>query len=104
MRSITWDQGTEMAHHVTISRSLGAQVYFCDPRSPWQRGSNENTNGLLRDYFPKGTDLSVHSPEHLLAVENELNRRPRRVLDDCTPAELFAALVASETTPRCDVD
>lgn len=104
MRSITWDQGTEMAHHITISCSLGAQVYFCDPHSPWQRGSNENTNGLLRDYFPKGTDLSVHPQEHLLAVENELNRRPPRVLDDCTPAELFTALVASETTPRCDVD
>ena len=95
LRSITWDQGTEMARHLTITRSLGAPVYFCDSHSPWQRGSNENTNGLLRDYFPKGTDLSVHSPQHLLVVENELNNRPRRVLGDRAPAELFAALLAS---------
>jgi IS30 family transposase len=95
VRSITWDQGTEMARHVDITKSLGMPVYFCDSHSPWQRGSNENTNGLLRDYFPKGTDLSVHSPEHLLAVENELNRRPRKVLGDRTPADLFEALLAS---------
>jgi IS30 family transposase len=99
LRSITWDQGTEMARHRTISRSLGAPVYFCDSHSPWQRGSNENTNGLLRDYFPKGTDLSAHPPQHLLAVENELNNRPRRVLNDQAPAELFAALLASENPP-----
>ena len=97
LRSITWDQGTEMARHLAITRSLGAPVYFCDPHSPWQRGSNENTNGLLRDYFPKGTDLSVHSPQHLIAVENELNNRPRRILGDRTPAELFAAVLASES-------
>jgi IS30 family transposase len=97
LQSITWDQGTEMARHRTITRSLGAPVYFCDSHSPWQRGSNENTNGLLRDYFPKGTDLSIHSPRHLLAVENELNNRPRRVLGDRAPAELFAALLASES-------
>ena len=96
LRSITWDQGTEMARHLTITRSLGAPVYFCDSHSPWQRGSNENTNGLLRDYFPKGTDLSIHSPQHLLAVENELNNRPRRVLGDRAPAELFATLITSE--------
>ena len=82
LRSITWDQGTEMARHLAITDSLGAPVYFCDSRSPWQRGINENTNGLLRDYFPKGTDLSAHTAEHLLAVENELNDRPRLVLDD----------------------
>ncbi|WP_433210455.1 IS30 family transposase [Dactylosporangium sp. CS-047395] len=76
VRSITWDQGTEMARHRSITKSLGTPVYFCDSRSPWQRGSNENTNGLLRDYFPKGTDLSAHSPEHLAAVEDELNHRP----------------------------
>jgi len=93
LRSITWDQGTEMARHRTITRSLGAPVYFCDSHSPWQRGSHENTNGLLRDYFPKGTDLSAHSPQHLLAVENELNNRPRRVLKDQAPAELFTALL-----------
>jgi IS30 family transposase len=94
-RSITWDQGTEMARHLTITATLGAPVYFCDSRSPWQRGSNENTNGLLRDYFPKGTDLRVHSAEHLLAVENELNNRPRRVLHDHSPAALFDALLQS---------
>jgi transposase, IS30 family len=104
LRSITWDQGTEMARHLTIAQSLGAPVYFCDSRSPWQRGSNENTNGLLRDYFPKGTDLSIHSTQHLLAVENELNNRPRLVLNDRAPAELFGVLLASENRPRCDVD
>jgi transposase, IS30 family len=104
LRSITWNQGTEMARHLTIAQSLGAPVYFCDSRSPWQRGSNENTNGLLRDYFPKGTDLSTHSSRHLLAVENELNKRPRIVLNDRTPAELFGALLASKNRPRCDVD
>jgi IS30 family transposase len=97
LRSITWDQGTEMARHLTITRSLGAPVYFCDSHSPWQRGSNENMNGLLRDYFPKSTDLSAHPPRHLLAVENELNNRPRRILGDQTPAELFAALLASQS-------
>jgi transposase, IS30 family len=84
-----------MAGHLTITRSLGTPVYFCDSHSPWQRGSNENTNGLLRDYFPKGTDLSTHSRQHLLAVENELNNRPRIVLNDRAPAELFSALLAS---------
>jgi len=93
------DQGTEMARHRTITRSLGAPVYFCDSHSPWQRGSNENTNGLLRDYFPKGTDLSTHSPQHLLAVENQLNNRPRHILNDRAPAELFTALLASENPP-----
>jgi IS30 family transposase len=99
LRSITWDQGTEMARHRTISRSLGAPVYFCDSHSPWQRGSNENMNGLLRDYFPKGTDLGTHSPQHLLAVENELNNRPRHVLKGRAPAELFAVLLASGNPP-----
>ena len=94
-RSITWDQGTEMARRLTITETLGAPVYFCDSRSPWQRGSNENTNGLLRDYFPKGTDLRVHPAEHLLDIENELNNRPRRVLDDCSPTALFDALLPS---------
>ena len=97
MRSITWDQGAEMARHTAISADLDAAVYFCDPRSPWQRGSNENSNGLLRQYFPKGTDLSVHPPEHLLAVEAELNNRPRLVLNDETPADMFATLLASTT-------
>ena len=85
-----------MAQHTTITESLGAPVYFCDFHSPWQRGSNENTNGLLRDYYPKGTDLKVHPPRHLLAVENELNNRTRLVLSDRTPADLFKALLASK--------
>jgi IS30 family transposase len=104
LRSITWDQGTEMARHLTITESLGAAAYFCDARSPWQRGSNENMNGLLRDYFPKGTDLNTYSPGHLLAVENELNNRPRRVLNDHAPAELLTALLTSGNRPSCDVD
>lgn len=88
-----------MARHLSITRTLGTLVYFCDSHSPWQRGSNENTNGLLRDYFPKGTDLGIHTLEHLLAVENELNNRPRMVLDDRTPHQLFTALLASESPP-----
>jgi IS30 family transposase len=99
LRSITWDQGTEMARHTQITATLGAPVYFCDSHAPWQRGSNENANGLLRQYFPKGTDLSVHNPAHLRAVEDEINRRPRIVLADRTPAELFAALLASPDQP-----
>lgn len=96
LRSITWDQGTEMARHISITKSLGVPVYFCDSRSPWQRGSNENTNGLLRDYFPKGSDLGPHTAEHLIAVENELNARPRIVLADRSPTELFNALIRSQ--------
>jgi IS30 family transposase len=84
-----------MVRHIQIATSLGAAVYFCDSHSPWQRGTNENTNGLLRDYFPKGTDLSAHSPEHLIAVENELNQRPRIVLGDRPPRDVFTALLAS---------
>jgi len=93
-----------MARLTTIARSLGVPVYFCDSRSPWQRGSNENANGLLRDYFPKGTDLSVHSPQHLLAVENELNRRPRQVIQDCAPTELFESLLTSSRVTCCNDD
>jgi transposase, IS30 family len=95
MRSITWDQGTEMARHLATAEKLRAPVYFCDSRSPWQRGSNENTNGLLRDYFPKGVSLAKHLPAHLLAVEHELNHRPRMVLQDRCPADLFTTLLAS---------
>jgi len=91
---LTWDQGREMAGHQKFTIKTGLPVYFCDPHSPWQRGSNENTNGLLRDYFPKGTDLTAHTVEHLLAVENELNDRPRIVLKDRPPQELFDALIA----------
>ncbi len=95
-RSLTWDQGAEMAQHAQLRLDTGLEIYFCDPQSPWQRGSNENTNGLLRQYFPKGTDLNQHGVEELSAVAHALNTRPRKTLGWQTPAEALDRLLKKD--------
>ena len=93
-KSLTWDQGAEMAQHAQLRIETGLDIYFCDPRSPWQRGTNENTNGLLRQYFPKGTDISRYRERELDAVAAALNGRPRKILGWRTPAEALNGLLS----------
>ena len=95
-RSVTWDQGSEMGRHHEFTLATSIPVYFCDPASPWQRGSNENTNGLLRQYFPKGTDLRRHDRAHLDAVAHQLNTRPRKTLGWVTPTQRLTQLLRPE--------
>ena len=97
-KSLAWDQGHEMARHQQVSIDADIDVFFCDPASPWQRGTNENTNGLLRQYFPKGTDLSIHTPDDLQRIQDEFNDRPRAVLGYKKPTEALADLLLPSPT------
>ena len=99
-RSLTWDQGSEMARHTEIAETLATTIYFCDPHSPWQRPTNENTNGLLRAYFPKSTDLSVHTDADVALVQAELNQRPRKILGWDSPTDRMATLLGSPSVLR----
>jgi len=98
-KTLTWDQGQEMRNHARISVATDLDIYFCDPHSPWQRGSNENTNGLLRQYFPKGTDLSGYHSDYLEFVAAQMNRRPRKTLGWLTPAEALDRLLSTTSLP-----
>ncbi|MCP2319935.1 Integrase core domain-containing protein, partial [Nocardia amikacinitolerans] len=97
-RTLTWDQGSEMAQHARIAMATGLDIYFCDPHSPWQRGTNENTNGLLRQYFPKGTDLSIFPADYLDYVAAQLNTRPRKRHGYRTPAHILNDILTESTT------
>jgi IS30 family transposase len=99
VKALTWDRGTDLAQHRQITMATKTAIYLCDPHSTWQRGTNENTNGLLRQYFPKGTDLSVHSPERLLEVATVLNNRPRITLGGTTPTQTMQRVLSEPEKP-----